>query len=256
MFKYAYPQFEKKRLLRGEMLEQLRDYPKNYIKMSFKGYGNGVVTGCEVTWDHGLLTIAPGIILYQDNLYTMEQPYEMDCTALDRIRYLKVQFLTEEREHGSIVGNTRILLDTEKPNQTWELELCRFRLQEGAKLRDKYEGFEDYSTLYDTINLIHAPYAAEGGSTLNTVLLKTFAKEMMSRESEELMDYVFPMIVLANSGHVSVDFIQEYVFAKTGERSEENINLYHGLLNVLKSRQSGRSAKTLHPQPVKSVMLL
>lgn len=41
MFKYVYPQFEKKRLLRGEMLDQLRDYPKNYIKMSFQGYGDG-----------------------------------------------------------------------------------------------------------------------------------------------------------------------------------------------------------------------
>lgn len=37
----------------------------------------------------------------------------MDCTALDRMRYLKVQFLAEERENGSIVGNTRISLDDE-----------------------------------------------------------------------------------------------------------------------------------------------
>ena len=92
MFKYVYPQFEKKRLLRGEMLDQLRDYPKNYIKMSFQGYGDGVLAGCKLTWDNARLTVLPGIILYKGSLYIMETPYEMDCTALDRMRYLKYSF--------------------------------------------------------------------------------------------------------------------------------------------------------------------
>lgn len=256
MFKYVYPQFEKKRLLRGEMLEQLRDYPKNYLKMSFRGYGNGIVAGCEITWDNERLTIAPGIILYKDNLYTMEMPYEMECAALDRIRYLKVQFLAEERGSSSVVGNTRISLDTEKPNEACEIELCRFRLQEGAKLRDEYEDFEDYSTIYDTINLIHVLYAADGNSTLNPRLLMTFAKEMISKDSSNLMDCVFSMSVLANSGHVSRDFIQEYVFNRTGERAEENYSLYRGLLNILKSQKPGRGVKSDNAQSTKGVMLL
>lgn len=256
MFKYVYPQFEKKRLLRGEMLNQLRDYPKNYIEMSFRGYGNGIVTGCEITWDSGRLTIAPGMILYRDNLYMMETPYQIECLALDRLRYLKVQFLAEEREEGSIAGNTRISLDEEKPNQACELELCRFRLQEGAKLRDVYEGFEDFSTPYDTINLIHAPYAAEGGSTLNPMLLKTFAKEMMRKESNEIMDSILSMNILAGSGHVSVDFIQEYLYVRTGEKRDENINIYRGLLDVLKSQKSGGSMKAKNAQQTKGVMLL
>lgn len=256
MFKYIYPQFEKKRLLRGEMLEQLRDYPKNYISMSFRGYGNGIITGCEITWDSGRLTIAPGIILYKNNIYMMETPYEAECEALDRIRYLKVQFLTEEREHGSIVGNSRVALDGEKPNPACEIELCRFRLQEGAKLRDEHEGFEDYSTLYDTINLIHAPYATEGGSTLKPLLLETFAKEMMAKTSENTMDCIFSMNILANSGHVPADFIQEYLLARTGERAEGNSNLYRGLLDVLKSQKSGSRMKAQNTQSTRGVILL
>lgn len=256
MFKYVYPQFEKKRLLRGEMLDQLRDYPKNYIEMSFRGYGNGVVTGCKITWDGGRLTIAPGMILYRDNLYMMETPYQMECLPLDRMRYLKVQFLAEEREGGSIVGNTRISLEEEKPNQAYELELCRFRLQEGAKLRDVYEGFEDFSTPYDTVNLIYAPYAAEGGSTLNPMLLKTFAKEMMQKESDDTMDYILSMNILANSGHVTLDLIQEYLYVRTGEKAAENINIYRGLLDVLKSQGSGGRIKAKNARQTKGVMLL
>lgn len=256
MFKYVYPQFEKKRLLRGEMLDQLRDYPKTYIEMSFHGYGDGIATGCEITWDSGRLTIAPGMVLYRDHLYMMETPYQMECSALDRLRYLKLQFLAEEREEGRIVGNTRMSLDEEKPNQACEIELCRFRLQEGAKLRDTYEGFEDFSTLYDTVNLIQVPYAAEGGSTLNPALLKTFAKEMMEKESGEVMDYIFSMNVLTSSGHVPVELIQEYLYVRTGEKTEGNLNLYRSLLDVLKSQKTGGSMKTQKAQPARSVMLL
>ena len=82
MFKYVYPQFEKKRLLRGEMLDQLRDYPKNYIKMSFQGYGDGVLAGCKLTWDNARLTVLPGIILYKGSLYIMETPYAVSYTHL------------------------------------------------------------------------------------------------------------------------------------------------------------------------------
>lgn len=256
MFKYVYPQFEKKRLLRGEMLEQLRDYPKNYIKMSFQNYGNGILSGCGISWDDERLTIEPGIILYRNNLYMMDTPYQLECRPLDRQRYLKVQFLAEERDNGSIVGNTRISLEEEAPNPACEIELCRFRLQAGARLRDNHEGFEDFSTMYDTINLIHAPYAVEGGSTLNPLLLKTFAKEMIRKKSEEVMDVIFSMNVLANHGHISGESVLEYLYARTGEETAGNLEIYRSLLEVLKLQKSRAPRREQGNQTTRSVMLL
>ena len=45
MFRYVHPSFQIKHLLQVGMLEQLRDYPKNYLKLIFSGYGNAVPVG-------------------------------------------------------------------------------------------------------------------------------------------------------------------------------------------------------------------
>jgi len=62
MFQYKYPVFEKKTLLRVEMLEQLRDYPKGYLRLVYQNFSNGIVNGCNITWKDRKLMISPGII--------------------------------------------------------------------------------------------------------------------------------------------------------------------------------------------------
>ena len=79
---------------------------------------------------------------------------------------------------------------------------------------------------------------------------------MISKDSEDTMDCIFSMNILANSGHVPMDFIQEYLMSKTGENVEGQSNLYRGLLEVLKSQKSGRGAKVQNNQTSRSVMLL
>lgn len=258
MFQYEYPQFEKKRLLRAEMLDRLRDYPKGFLDLRFQGFGDGVVNGCTITWDDGQLTISPGMIYWKGKLYFMEQPYVMECTSQDKVRYLKVQFLTEIREAGKVMGNTRIFLEDKKPDPSCEMELCRFRLQEGARLRSCHENFQDYSTEYDTVNLIHQLYAAEGGSTLNPQILRQFSKEMMRSRCEDPYDVSFSMTALAGNGLVTADCIEEYLFAGLGEHYGDrgNPGLYRGLLETLKSRKNGEVKKGAVSQGKRSVMLL
>ena len=241
MFQYVYPQFEKKRLLRVEMLDQLRDYPKNLFDLSLHGFGNGIVNGCGFTWDNGVLTISPGIIYHNEKLYMLTEPFVMDCKAEDRMRYLKVQFLTEAREMGRIVGNTRIVLEDKKADGTTELELCRFRLQNGARLRSSYESFSDYSTEYDTINLIYQPYAAAGGCTLNPKLVRQFARELIKCGVSDPLDAGFSMAALSNNGVVSVSCMEEYLSARHGEDFNGNGNgaIYRGLLDILKDNGKG-----------------
>ncbi|MEY8356565.1 hypothetical protein AALB39_24880 [Lachnospiraceae bacterium 54-53] len=258
MFQYDYPQFEKKRLLRVEMLDKLRDYPKNFLELSFLGFGDGVVNGCEISWDDGRLTVSPGMIYRKGNLYFMEQPYVTECRAEDKVRYLKVQFLAEIREAGKITGNTRIFLEDKKPDPACELELCRFRLQEGARLRDRHENFQDYSTEYDTVNLIRQPYAAAGGSTLNPRLIRQFAREIMRSRSSSSLDMSFSMTALSNHGLTTADCLREYLWARLGEEYGDKGNgaVYRGLLEVLKDQRNGEIRRGTGSQGKRSVMLL
>lgn len=235
MFRYVYPSFQLKHLLRVEMLEQLRDYPKNYLELMFSGYGNGIVRGCGISWNNNKLTIEPGIIYYNNNLYMLNERYLLECRPENEKRYLKIEFMEEIQEPNQTVGMGRIKLSRDKADPSCELELCRFLLQEGARLRNRYENFEDYSTEYDTINLIHVPYAAKGESSLHPGILKQFAKEALQTERNNPYDISFSMNILALDGSISKNCIKEYLHACGSQlKNTDNQTLYEGLLYMLK----------------------
>ena len=76
----------------------------------------------------------------------MNERYLLECWPENEKRYLKIEFMEEIQEPNQTVGMGRIKLSRDKADPSCELELCRFILQEGARLRNRYENFEDYST--------------------------------------------------------------------------------------------------------------
>lgn len=258
MFQYIYPQFQIKRLLRAEMLEQLRDYPKSFISHTYTGFADGVVSGCGITWDHGELTVGPGMIYQAEKMYFMERPYTIVCGPEDRLRYLKVSFTEEYHEPGKITGSGLIVLDEQEADGAYEIELCRFRLQEGARLRHRYENLEDYSTEYDTVNLIHAPYAAKTESTLAPILLKQYAKEILEVRPANPYDISFAMNILAQDGSIPLDCINAYLRCRSDVRyiSGDRCKVYLDFIKVLKEIRHGDRDKGMAYQKDRGVMLL
>ena len=86
MFEYRYPQFQSKRLLRAEMLDELRDYPCVLQSLCGRTGAQGVAAGCRISWAQGVLTVGSGIIYKNKRFYLMAEPYSMDCGPLDQIR--------------------------------------------------------------------------------------------------------------------------------------------------------------------------
>lgn len=239
MFRYVHPCFQIKHVLQVEMLEQLRDYPKNFLELMFSGYENGIVTGCGLSWNNDKLTVEPGIIYYNYNLYLMKECHVLECRHESERQYLKVEFLEEMQEPNQTVGMGRLILSKVKADPACELELGRFLLQEGARLRSQYENFEDYATNYDTINLIHVPYAAKGEAALHPGILKQFAKEALQNGWNNPYDISFLMNILALDGNIARDCIKEYLNARGVQlKNTDNKTLYEGLLHMLKGNGS------------------
>lgn len=257
MFYYKNPQFEKKRLLRIEMLEQLRDYPRDYLEILYSDYSDGILCGCEPVWNENVLTVAAGIIRHKDKLYFMNQPIHLECEAEDRVRYLKVQFLALVYEKGQTIGNTRIYLDDKVPDPACELELCRFRLQEGARLRSSYENFADCITEFDTIHLVEVPWASPISSTLHPKILWQYATEILQKRNRDSMDTSFAMNTLANKGIMPQDVIRIYVETRLESRvGKGNRGLYLGLKKILEISGNNNSDWQRSDRTSHQVMLL
>lgn len=242
MFRYEYPIFEHKNLLKKSMLDELRDYPLSLSRRLFAGYGDGILEGCGLRWEKDVLYLDPGLLHYQGDIYRMEEPCLLVCTATDRLTYLKVRFDIVNGERGLRGGKGEILLNT-VPVEDEELELGRFRLQEGARLRTVYENFEDYQTEYDTVNRIYAPYAGPGGAGLWPQLLRVYVQELLETGTTDVYDVSFAMTVLAADGRVSPECIRWYL-ARSGDEVRKELSggeCYRKLLHILKLRKNGQT---------------
>lgn len=257
MFKYEYPVFEHKNILKKAMLDELRDYPLSISRMLLSECGDGILMGCEISWDKEVLTVQPGLLHYGGHIYRMEEPYEVECRPADSLTYIKVRFVTMDYERDHMGGLGEIILSEDAPEGE-ELELGRFRLQEGARLRTVYENFEDYQTEYDTVNRIHVPYAQADGAGLWHKLLTDYATELLATGTEDAFDISFAMQLLGTQGRVAGGLVKWYVEKASGRRLADagNEAVYTGLLRILKERRAGGSGWKRQEPLTKQMILL
>ncbi len=240
MFKFEAPVFVHKNILKKDMLEELRDYPLMISRMMFADCGSGVLKGTDITWEDNILKVHPGLILHGGNIYRMEEACSLRCPPVDQLTYVKVRFVTMDFEKDRMGGFGDVYLDDRSP-ESGEIELGRFRLQEGARLRCKYESFEDYQTEFDTVNRIHMPYVCPGGVSLWPQLLMEFALELLKTGTIDACDISFSMQILGNKGQIAQELVSFYVEKNRGKKITEWSNqlLFEKLLHILRERKAG-----------------
>lgn len=258
MFRNEYPIFLKKHLLKIEMLENLRDFPRDLVNIFYQDYSDGIVSGCEVTVEGNQLIIHPGIIIHQGILYTMTEAKQIPYANEDCIVYLKVQFLYEHSDEEKNRYLSKIKLELKETNQKDEIELCRFRLQKGSRLRAEYVDFEDFNTSYDTVNRIYVHFAAKGGTTLWPHILQAFANEAMKYQMSDPLDIAFCMTVLGTHEAVNRQLLIAYLNARNKQQQEHfsNIDIYSGLREILEDIKYGRHVGNNKSNQNKQIMFV
>ena len=74
MFKNTYPLFERKKVLKKKMLENLRDYPRDVFHILYQDYSDGILVGCELKVQEPYVCVEPGILYYNKEFYIMNSP--------------------------------------------------------------------------------------------------------------------------------------------------------------------------------------
>ena len=232
---HIYPAFERGRILKKELLWALRDYSYAALQLQYQGYPDGILSGCELEACDGGLKIMPGILYYQKVPYFLQNPYKVPCRAEGEQAYIKVRFL------GKTIGTrqeeylTQIYIDEREPDANCELELGRFKLQAGARLRAEYVDFYDYETEFDTINRIFVPYAAMGQPGIWPQLLKCFAKELLYAPNHDLCDSAFCFNCLQLEKAMPYEAVKGYLDVKLRQdREYTNAQIYSALKKILR----------------------
>ncbi|GAC41165.1 hypothetical protein [Paenibacillus popilliae] len=243
MFIHQIPHFHRGRILKTDMLENLRDFPRQFVDITYQSYSSGVLAGTEVWVGPHSLTVGKGIVKHEGRIYMLKQEHELPYRSTGRETVLKIRFHAKQPSSDFTTLPGEIVLDEDTPEvKADELELGRFKLREGAWLRGDYQSFADLSTEFNTLNVIHVPYAGLGQSTLSPFVLRYFAQELLKTGTEHAYDAAFAMLCL-NGGAVERDVIQHYLGQRlgTGFRGLTNDRLYAGLRRVLNEAGSSRA---------------
>jgi len=238
------------------MLENLRDFPRNSWDIYLHGYSDGIIAGADVTVSDNIITITKGIIKYQAKLYLLEKEVQLPVLATSQDGFIKVKFGEAITESDFLIHSAHISIE-EKPLQKNELELGRFKLNEGAQLRSAYTDFLDFITEYNTLNIVHVPYAGLGKSTISPMLVRYFTNIVMKNAPQNIYDICFIMQCL-NQEVVERETILFYLVNRLGlgYKDYSNLEIYQYLRTITKEVHSGvkHNVESNVKKPVKIII--
>lgn len=228
------------------MLEHLRDFPKDLMDAYLHEYANGILTGCRLLVDENYIVVSPGVIHFDGITYVLKESYRVLYNHTNETAILKVKFIGENSDKDFVNHRTEIFIDHNTIIHQDEIELCRFKLKEGARLRTDYINFEDMTTEYNTVNIIHSPFAAYESSSLSPYVLTCFSKEAFQYKLNNSLDISFCMQCMQNQQITSKELILSYISARLEIEYVEGTNegIYRHLLQILNRIKHNRQGKS------------
>ena len=217
-----YPRFAKNRILKKEMLEALRDYSFACAQLEYQNYGQGILCGCDINVEEKQLVVGKGMIKCGSWIGLLTEELAVPYGPAAQMQYLK--FLVSEREDSldEVVYTIELVLDTKEVNEGKEIEICRFYLRDGARLRGEYKDFADRMTEYDTINRIYADWGALRGKSIDPAITGKFAEILIKSRDSQAEDFSFACLCLSQNGAVSREIIRGYLARKLGRQVAED----------------------------------
>ncbi|MBU3199018.1 hypothetical protein LL037_14620 [Clostridium estertheticum] len=242
MFFNTYPLFNKGRILKIEMLEQLRDLPREFMDIRLAQYSSGILSGCSIKANKDYIIVDKGIVKHNDMIYMLKEECIIPYNNSNKTVILKIKFSDETRDKDFIKWEAQIYIDDNLDNQCDEIELCRFTAKTGAILRTDYVSFKDMSTQYDTINIINSPFAANEKSGLSPIILRYFAKKAFQYNLTNALDICFCMQCLQSQQVLDRELLLNYIASrlKLELRDYSNEQIYENLLIILDEIEGGR----------------
>jgi hypothetical protein len=242
---YRMPLFKQGSILTKEMLECVREYEVNFSRAVYSGYKNGILRGCGVRGERGVLYVEKGLVLFDGEVLFVPDsvlvPPKSNAWHAVKIR---VSEMSEETDYQfrklEVVATDQI----EKEEGT--IEICRVRLQQGALIRSDYRNFADLNTEYDTVNVLYAQWSAFEQESISPEILKMFASDAVKNQLSNPFDISFVQSILARNGETLPRAqVQFYISSRLGEAYGDlnNLEIYTQLASILRQIKTGRAAE-------------
>ena len=235
MREIQYPYFKANRVLKIEMLENMRDFPRDVLDVTNESMSDGIVSGLTPIVDKDIITFSKGVVKHKGQLYVLNSPTRISYSETEIDVLIKLNFYDEIIDKDYKTQFVEVEIDRNTRLLDNQVELGRFKLKKGAYLRSDYQDLFDFTTEYNTINIVHVLYAGYLEPTVSGKILKYFAKEALETRTQNQMDITFCMMCL-NSSRVERQVIYNYIAYKLDEEVKrmDNKAIHDKLVLILK----------------------
>lgn len=196
------PIFKNGLILKQHMLEALRDYPLDYVNITFSGMGDGVITGLDVViGEDDSFFLNGGIVKIDGNIYLVNQSEQMFFNEQENFVYLKI---TKKEEIDGIGYCTEIVQKSEEDNSLFEV----FRYIKNAKVKKYVSIDEVFADVTNRINQRKLKKSIQGGSTLCDEYYHLFARSILKSKCAQIKDIAFAYQCLNTI--INIEIVKEY----------------------------------------------
>ena len=240
---HIYPAFERGRIMKKELLWALRDYSYSALQQQYRDYPDGILSGCSIRIEEQMICIGQGIIKCRGFIFLITEEERIEYAATEKYISLKFRLTSKEELPDYTRYITQFALDDNLTLQSDEIEMCRFKLKEGARLRTDYKDCFDIQTEFDTVNLADATWSAAGGNTLSKEITDYFARKVLECENAQERDVQFAYFLLQSREAVRYEVLADYVCRKPGGSGvHDETQMFYALEDILEGIRRGNNA--------------
>lgn len=224
-----------------EILETMRNTSFDIPYVYYMDHTDGMIVPCSIRVTDKTLIIGKGLMKWQDKLYIMTQPVTIGYYPTEEWRVLKIRFLPQTESKDFTLFDTDIFLDEDIQIKDDEMEIGRFKLKAGSRLRQNYVDFHDLNTEFDTLNVILTPFAGIGSPTISPQITRHFAREAYPHTIGMPFDNGFICTCMNSERPVSRELITCYVKARLALKKNyfTGDELYAHLSHILADIKKG-----------------
>ena len=253
------PLFQEGKILTHQMLQAISNYAVGFGELAYEGYSEGIIRGCALTAARDALVVGKGMVRYGGHVYLVEQPMMVSYVPANKWTVLYLVFKEETMTSSFLYREVELVLSHEISTDRNHMELGRFKLMEGARLRLEHQDLKDHNTEFDTVNYIYSIHSGWERPTISPEILYDFARENCMFAIRDPWDISFCQKILAD-GKIpqSRDCIIAYVVKRLNlpRADYSNLELYEGLCEITRSNAELRWEEPKEEKRKKRMVML
>ena len=234
--------------VKKEIMVALRDIALDEQNIRYNEHIDGIISGCGLIEEGMKIGLVGGIVKFAGRLYKLKEKALVHYEHTDDWTVLKLRFSPQIQHKEYIHYTAELTLDDNVDIRPNEMEMGRFKLKKGSRLRTAYKDFWDMATEYDTVNLVHVKHSMRYNHTLHPAITAHFARDAFEYLDDNSLDCAFCTACLAGESAISRELIERYIANRLEKKFEkmDNSKLHAALgeaLNLITGRSRGNMGK-------------